>query len=1466
MATVQVNLSSKLLEELTDNSTVKAYALFFEKEHGTNIVVPNWTELTAASASVTLDGGGQKLYFIIQSNSNAADSVQVRITKEADISPVGASTSADKLNYRYDSFEVSFTPATADVGNLTDIVGFGIPMAISVGYGPSAGAGATPTSSATRGYAIDGGTVDASGSGSGLWKDLYDIGGPNSIQFFSATSGGYATTQPRLAIAPATAIGNNVSGTNYSVGQWAGYTSSLYASGSQATSAGAPGQIQIAGYYTGGNDAAQIWHNGGYYAYGLTYDSATSSFILTPGATSQIRGTITLHQDDLNNSIYTTLGNATVDGFDNGFGVNSATLTMNTGYNNAWGTVLRDFLGGFTAGYWNTTATSLNPALSGTIDLNKEWNQDPTYAFGGLVSAGSAGAVTRTVAPLSGGIAYDEYAKIFFRETNSYGNGYSDFLGRSYSVGPLISVWDQVPVPPGGTAQNAHWIDVTLFSDTDTVGSALSGYTAPVIHNYVSGGYTAVTGVNSGGPLHQLDFSVGTMTLKPDAEVALVFKNAGSGGGDIRVPLVVGGGSSGFASSGTYGANYTISASGSGYAAAYTGAANAGFINIKDMPIASGSGVAWYQIEVGSGGVVSKTFNLYETVSSGQILNPAYSGQAGALAIDGLAGVAANGSATDQFVANNAGGGQVSVNFQDNIVNSIDPSLMTVVPLPSGPLQDPYAEPSAPVVGWRPGSTGPGTAAFRQMYDVWSAQSFISTSSGTVQTSTPQTVYNGGLVFGWNGADSVAQQQQYSLSTPNYYLNRYTNKIGGGNAARLVFTAVSGALPSSGLSSSGTGSNTIYYTVATADNEGTWQTVTPVQFANGTYTVQMQEFATAADAGAGVSALNGASDVQSFTVAQGAVISNSTLTVSSGQTSAGLIVESGGLVIVAGGTTSALLVSSGGRAQVSSGSDTGAFILGGIHEIGSGAAASGMTIYSGGSGQVHGSSFFATIRDGGFQYVGGGGSATSALAISTTVSSGGNQYVLSGGRTGSAYLGSNSQTQYSAGAIVSGGGIQVVVSGGSALGTLLGSGGTQYVSGGAQASGTTVQSGATQIVGGVGAVASAFNTGVDSGGTLTVLTSGTASSALMSGGVLHATSQGTTTAATLQSGSVQKVWASGSASGTTVQSGAHLYSYDSGHALAPTTLNGGFTALWGSGTVGSGGAVAGVEDVKSGAVHSGLVVNSGGNLHVHLAGSAVGTTVDGGGYLKVWGSGSLASSSKLAAINAFQYVYSGATESGSNVISGGQIAVWGSGSLAAGTKVDEGGAEYVYSGASASGVNVYSGGNLWAWDAGTTVTETNVYSGGSALIHGGATVGNTYLYGGKLDVFSGGLVSSSSHSSSANVTIVGANGGTVKFTHDVTGLQVSGFTVGQGAIEFADIAWQDGGAVTSVWSQTTVSSGTNPGSGTLTLTSGGLHAVVTLFGTWAAASEFSYTTDGHVGTLVRDVTSGTDPVSLLSPV
>jgi len=462
MPNVTVALTANMVSQLTKPG-IKGYAVYFDSA-GNN---PTWADLD--SAQVTLSPGfqqGLKIYFILQrtdSDPGTGNSVTTRISNEGDIVPTGPSTSAEALNYRYDSFEVTFTPAAADAGNLTSIEGFGIPMGIEVVYSNG--------TSASRGYHISGGTVSDSG---GIWNALASAGGSDSIQYFYAiNNGGYSPTLPRMAISPATAIANNVSGTNYSTRQWDNYVSSLHSgSTSSATSSGDPGQIQIAGYFNGAKDANDVWHNGGFYAYDVTFQN--SLFTLTPAETSQIRGIITVDPAQLANSIYMTLGNATVSGLSAGNGTGSTTqLTMNTGANNQWGAVLRDFIAGFTAGYWNATATSQNSYVSGTILLNKEWNQDPTYAFGGAISSGY-GAVTSGT-----GSFYDPYAKVFFDHTNSYGNGYSDFLTRAFDVGPLINVSDG-----SGSAVDSEHITVTLFADDETP----EGYTSQTINNFVSAG------------------------------------------------------------------------------------------------------------------------------------------------------------------------------------------------------------------------------------------------------------------------------------------------------------------------------------------------------------------------------------------------------------------------------------------------------------------------------------------------------------------------------------------------------------------------------------------------------------------------------------------------------------------------------------------------------------------------------------------------------------------------------------------------------------------------------------------------------------------------------------------------------------------------------------------------------------------------------------------------------------------
>ncbi len=494
------------------------------------------------------------------------ESVQTQIQTESQITPTGTLSSADVLNYRYDSFEVTFTPAPADAGNLTDINGFGIPMEINVVYADG--------TSGTRGYSIPGGGVATSDT---IWNELVSAGGSGSIQYYAPVSSG-GLSGPRMAISPATAISENISGTNYQTSNWNNYISDLQTSTAvSAGSGGAAGtdQIQVTGYFNGAPDSNNIWHNAGFYSYRVTFSGG--NFVLTPDAASQIQGTITITPADLANSIYMTLGNATVSGLANSNGTGgSTTLTMNTGANNEWGAVLRDFLAGFTAGYYNSTGTSLNSAITTPLILNKEWNQDPTYAFGG--------ASPNLVTP-PGYVYYDEYAKVFFNYTNSYGNGYSDFLTRAYNVGPLIDITDS----PTGSPTSS--ITVTLFGDNDTP----TGYTSQTIANYIaptSGGYLVPAGFNTNGIQTALNFNVGQTTLIEGTPIQVILKGATSAS-DVVLTTITSSG------------NYQIVSNGSGgYSTTPYGNPSSGVVNLLDLPVtsaASGTGVNWYQIVIGTG-------------------------------------------------------------------------------------------------------------------------------------------------------------------------------------------------------------------------------------------------------------------------------------------------------------------------------------------------------------------------------------------------------------------------------------------------------------------------------------------------------------------------------------------------------------------------------------------------------------------------------------------------------------------------------------------------------------------------------------------------------------------------------------------------------------------------------------------------------------------------------------------------
>ena len=386
----------------------------------------------------TLNGG--KVYFLIQSvaagdASGLFDGVHPVITAKSDINW----TNAQSSDFRYDSFEVSLLGLAGDAGNLTDVNVFGIPMAVEISY-PNGGA------TQTRGYKVDGSTI---------FSDVATINGGALV--YNYEHGPLSTPTRRE---PAGGGADDGGGGRRSSGRLGQRLARLR----QSLGAAQASDIEIAGYFNGAYSVEWTTYNGTAYQYNEYHNPGGSIVhrVVGGGRRRQQEGQLCpdadLEQPDPGrhhhhvgrsvDSIYSTLGSATVayNGTDYTFtsqtaGVVSQTPDMNTGANNEWGATFVKFLTGFIAGYLGGTAPQLNPpAGSETIDLNKNWNYDPTFAF-------HAGGMTHwtwdsSAAPVGygAGVSFDPYADIFFNNTNSYGYGYSDALMSLFQQGgPLVS-------------------------------------------------------------------------------------------------------------------------------------------------------------------------------------------------------------------------------------------------------------------------------------------------------------------------------------------------------------------------------------------------------------------------------------------------------------------------------------------------------------------------------------------------------------------------------------------------------------------------------------------------------------------------------------------------------------------------------------------------------------------------------------------------------------------------------------------------------------------------------------------------------------------------------------------------------------------------------------------------------------------------------------------------------------------
>jgi hypothetical protein len=710
MTTLNVALSSKLQTTL-GNKGVDAYAVYFDANGAAQWtkMVSNGTVKDKGTVSIDLPAqlNGGKIYFLIQSqdpNGTQSDLTSL-ITQQSQINW----NTAAQYQFRYDSFEVTLLGQSGDVGNLTSVEGFGIPMEIKVPYANG--------TTATRGYET---------SGSSLFWNLKSANGQSLSTF---TDGPLAGTY-RSVTSPAQSVTLPSGSQPYTASSWNGYIDTLKTA--------APG-VTVSGFFNGAKDSNGVYHEAGFFGYSLEWvagaDGKPGFFWLNPTATSQIKGHIKITADALANSIYSTLGNVEIYASKTDTTaytiLNSGSTEMNTGANTQWGEVLTQFLTGFTAGYYGTAGQSLNPFVSQTINLSQNWNWDPSYAFGQSLSGKAA--------PF-----HDYYSQVFFNMSNSYGSGYSDNLMDAYAQGgPLISVAEQV----NGVWKNVKNIDLKLFDDSEIP----NGYVTPVIYNYIApigefdygtkqffqGSYNIPKWQTVNPCTVTLNFFNQNAILKDDTLITLrIFDGTVNGEPYFQALTLNGAGNGGLwqnwaisqnATTGTYVIN-----------AIPNTPQTAGALVISSLPTVQ-DGIGWYQIVVGSG-AAAKTFNLYTTTKGGLFLNPAISNQAGSLAVDGLANVSPQ-TATSSTIQTFA------VDFLYSGSTTLSPDLLTWNTNPLHVSQQPQA--TAPVAG----------TLVAGVFTALSGQGNLASNSATSTSAE--------LAFGWTGTNSAAGTASWISGTTN---------------------------------------------------------------------------------------------------------------------------------------------------------------------------------------------------------------------------------------------------------------------------------------------------------------------------------------------------------------------------------------------------------------------------------------------------------------------------------------------------------------------------------------------------------------------------------------------------------------------------------------------------------------------------------------------------------------------------
>jgi hypothetical protein len=365
-----------------------------------------------------------------------------------DVLSVGA---AQTSNFRYDAIEVTLSNSSADVADLTNITQFGQPILLQVGAN-------------TRGYNVSGQTLvnDLAALESALPASAKNqLALLQDWKSFPTPPPQPLISGPRETVLTASNLPNNPLNNS---SDWTAYVAAFEAI--------AP-NVRLATYFNGVAAAAGpppvTAVPAALLDYTVTYDGSAPGgpgFWLVPVANvsdmTNAPYSVEIPVTDLTQNIYAQTGTLSVYTSMGG----SLVQTYNSFTpNNAYGDIAKYFVAGFDAGFFGGTAhASLNPKVTGTVNLNQTWNWGANYAYG-AINAPAIGYNNTTSAG-----SYDKFAAEFYKNTNAYGYSYSDLISAGGGTNPAISVANSNGVDVSN-------IGVTLFALSDT--PPKTGYVAP---------------------------------------------------------------------------------------------------------------------------------------------------------------------------------------------------------------------------------------------------------------------------------------------------------------------------------------------------------------------------------------------------------------------------------------------------------------------------------------------------------------------------------------------------------------------------------------------------------------------------------------------------------------------------------------------------------------------------------------------------------------------------------------------------------------------------------------------------------------------------------------------------------------------------------------------------------------------------------------------------------------------------